>query len=464
MATSILTDKRARAAKLKTKRYDISDAAQPGLMLQVSPTGGKAWIYRFNLNGKRPRLTIGHYPATTLREAREIAASMAALRRQGLDPRKQPATTTGKAHDFKSGQGPTLAELWTLYEDRKFPTLKPNTRGVECTAYNNVTKKLKGLRVNNVTRKDLRDFVASKLKDGKSRKSIKQALQVAGRVCNFAEDEAIDVENPFHSFRFSAKKSKRKRVLSNHELRIAWGAKLTGNISTLIKCVLLTGNRKTETTLAKWSDIDFEKCTWTLPGYNVKTGNAHEVPFDGWLKEILMDHRKTYGNYWKSQNKRQTFELARASFVKRKKPPLLSDYLFPHMATLHYRNQQKDRSYNGCSIALRAHLIELGLETKPERFTIHDMRRTVSTRMRKLRPDGERLDFNVVRATLNHREAIGVTEEHYSDTEGFDPAEWWVEHRQALDLWSQELRSIVDPTPAGSGSGSGRGHIRLVAS
>ena len=461
MATSILTDKRARAAKPETKRYDISDAAQPGLMLQVSPTGGKAWIYRFEFDGKRPRLTIGHYPATTLREAREIAATMAAVRRQGLDPRKQTTATTGKASDFKSGQGPTLAELWTLYENRKFPKLKPNSRNVERTAYNHMSEKLKGLRVNNVTRKDLRDFVAKKLKNGTTRKAIKQALQVAGRICNFAEDEAIDVENPFHSFRFKAAKSKRKRVLTNGELRIAWGAKLPGNISTLIKFVLLTGNRKSETSLAKWSDIDFDKCTWTLPAQNVKTGNAHEVPFDGWLKEILLDHRKTYGEYWKSQNKGQTFELARASFVKSRKPPPLSDYVFPHMATMHHRCQQNDKSYNGCSVALNKFLRGQGLETKPERFTIHDMRRTVSTRMRKLRPDGERLDFNVVRATLNHREAIGVTEEHYSDTDGFDPAEWWVEHRQALDLWSQELRSIVDPTPADAGGRTGR--LRLVS-
>ena len=128
---------------------------------------------------------------------------------------------------------------------------------------------------------------------------------------------------------------------------------------------------------------------------------------------------------------------------------------------MHYRNQAKDRSYNGGAVALRAHLLDLGLETKPERFTIHDMRRTVSTRMRKLRPDGARLDFNVVRATLKHREAIGVTEEHYSNTDDFDPAEWWVEHRQALDLWSQELRSIVDPTPADAGGHSRR--LRLAA-
>ena len=129
------------------------------------------------------------------------------------------------------------------------------------------------------------------------------------------------------------------------------------------------------------------------------------------------------------------------------------------MRQKHHDAQQRDRSYNVPSQELREHLINIGLETKPERFTIHDMRRTVATRMKRLKPDGERLDFNVVRATLHHREAIGVTEEHYSG--GFDPAEYWTEHRQALDLWSQELRSIVDPTPADAGGNSRR--LRLVS-
>ena len=129
------------------------------------------------------------------------------------------------------------------------------------------------------------------------------------------------------------------------------------------------------------------------------------------------------------------------------------------MRAKHHAAQQLDRSYNVPSQELREYLISIGLETKPERFTIHDMRRTVATRMKRLKPDGQRLDFNVVRATLNHREAIGVTEEHYSG--GFDPAEYWTEHRQALDLWSQELRSIVDPTPADAGGNSRR--LRLVS-
>ena len=79
-------------------------------------------------------------------------------------------------------------------------------------------------------------------------------------------------------------------------------------------------------------------------------------------------------------------------------------------------------------------------------FTVHDLRRTVATRLKRTRVDGVRLHPDTVRATLNHRESQGVTEHHYAP---FDPADVWPEHKQGLELWSDELRSIVAPGPTG---------------
>mgnify|MGYP003142633888 FL=1 len=72
--------------------------------------------------------------------------------------------------------------------------------------------------------------------------------------------------------------------------------------------------------------------------------------------------------------------------------------------------------------------------------------RTLGTRLKRIRVDGEKLHADTVRATLNHREGHGVTEQHYAP---FDPQDAWPEHKQGLELWSQELRSIVEPDPTG---------------
>ena len=38
--------------------------------LEVYPTGGKAWRYRYRVHGKRERVTLGKYPAVSLKAAR----------------------------------------------------------------------------------------------------------------------------------------------------------------------------------------------------------------------------------------------------------------------------------------------------------------------------------------------------------------------------------------------------------
>jgi hypothetical protein len=51
----------------------------------VFPTGGIVWCYRYRLNGKYEKLTLGKYPALTLKNARlkrDEAAQQAALGRR----------------------------------------------------------------------------------------------------------------------------------------------------------------------------------------------------------------------------------------------------------------------------------------------------------------------------------------------------------------------------------------------
>jgi hypothetical protein len=51
-------------AKPKDKRYDLTDGG--GLVLEVMPSGSKTWRFKYHLNGKREKVTIGAYPAFTI--------------------------------------------------------------------------------------------------------------------------------------------------------------------------------------------------------------------------------------------------------------------------------------------------------------------------------------------------------------------------------------------------------------
>ena len=56
-----LSDTRIRGLKPKAQRYEVADAG--GLFVEVQPSGAKVWRYRYRLNGRREKVTIGRYPA-----------------------------------------------------------------------------------------------------------------------------------------------------------------------------------------------------------------------------------------------------------------------------------------------------------------------------------------------------------------------------------------------------------------
>lgn len=63
-----LTDTSIRALRPKASRYVVSDTR--GLSIEVYPTGGMVWHYRYRLQGKQERITFGKYPDLPLKLAR----------------------------------------------------------------------------------------------------------------------------------------------------------------------------------------------------------------------------------------------------------------------------------------------------------------------------------------------------------------------------------------------------------
>lgn len=86
-----LTDAKVRAAKGTGKAYKLSDGQQ--LYLHVSAAGGRSWRmnYQFGRNalGKlvQKTLTIGAYPAISLKDAREARDAAKAMLAKGIEPR-----------------------------------------------------------------------------------------------------------------------------------------------------------------------------------------------------------------------------------------------------------------------------------------------------------------------------------------------------------------------------------------
>lgn len=79
-----LTDIALKAAKPTEKSQRLFDGA--GLYLEISPSGGKWWRFKYRFDGKEKRLSLGVYPDVTLRDARERRDEMRRLIANGVDP------------------------------------------------------------------------------------------------------------------------------------------------------------------------------------------------------------------------------------------------------------------------------------------------------------------------------------------------------------------------------------------
>lgn len=86
-----LSDAKVRNAKGTGEAYKLSDGEQ--LYLHVSPVGGRAWRmnYQFGRNAKgkpvQKTLTIGRYPAISLKDARDARDRAKELLAKGVEPR-----------------------------------------------------------------------------------------------------------------------------------------------------------------------------------------------------------------------------------------------------------------------------------------------------------------------------------------------------------------------------------------
>lgn len=76
-----MTDK---AVKPRMTPYKMASGA--GLLLLITPAGGKLWRFKYRFEGKEKQLALGVYPTVSLAEARIARDRAKAELRTGRDP------------------------------------------------------------------------------------------------------------------------------------------------------------------------------------------------------------------------------------------------------------------------------------------------------------------------------------------------------------------------------------------
>ncbi|MCT8357797.1 tyrosine-type recombinase/integrase [Xanthomonas citri pv. anacardii] len=387
-----LTDTALKALKPRDASYIVSD--DRGLYVEVLPSGSIVWRYRYRLNGKREKLTLGKYPALTLKNARLKRDEAAHLVAMGESPAKKK-----QQEKVAGAEDSTLADFAERFfkdiqsRDRKNVTMP--RRYLEKDILPHIGSK----PVRDITAEDVRSVIWRKKEQGfdaaagQVRGLLKRMLDYA-LTCGLIQANPVMALPMRHVYRAAA----RERALTPDEIKLFLRAMQKSNIRRQFKIafqlILMTLVRKSELMLAQWKDVHVVKGEWHIPVENSKTGKPHIV-------------------YLSAQ--------AQTLFKELKPLASSSDWVLPGRGTL-----AKPFANNALNQALKVSL--QGQEIPA--FTIHDLRRTASTLLHE-----QGWPSDVVEKALNH--TIGGVRGVYNR------AEYAEQRREMLQAWADYIDGLV---------------------
>ena len=248
-----------------------------GLILRVKPSGARSWVWRGTVNRRVCDLGLGQFPYVSLREARETAFQYRKLARAGGDPRSlRPGADV-----------PSLAESVEAVIGIHEPTWK---RGAAMAAKwrasmrDHVLPRLGRRRVSDLTTADVMAVLLPiwTAKPAAARE-VRQRLST---VMKWAVAEGHRQDNPAGEAISAAlprvNGRKNHAALPHGEVAVVL-AKIkasgrTGPVATALRFLVLTAARANEALGARWSEVDLDAKTWTIPASRMKAGREHRVP------------------------------------------------------------------------------------------------------------------------------------------------------------------------------------------
>ena len=276
-------------AKPREKAFALTDGG--GLLLEVLPTGSKVWRFKYHLNGKREKVTIGAYPAFSIKAARDRHEELRGLVEHGESPAKSKQTqaaarkvASARAVPFKK-----IAQQWvdeTLFY-RSEGYRAQIVRWLDAYVY----PAIGDMQIDEVAPADILPIIESLAATAVTAERVRTIIQ---QVFNYAIRKLIVTTNPATPLRGSVTRPPvtNHRHLSEKELGAFWrGLDKQGAHATTIaasKLLFLTMARKTELLRSTWPEFDLTIGQWDIPADRMKNGKAHRVFLSHQAVELLL--------------------------------------------------------------------------------------------------------------------------------------------------------------------------------
>jgi integrase len=368
------------------------DEELAGFGLRLREGGSRHWVYQYKIGSKHRRVTFGKYPALDAKKARERASELHAKVRLGEDPAGAKHEAQARAQEtFEVCAQKYLA--WQRKEVRS-STYKENERHL----LKNLAP-LHGLRIDSIDKRNIAAQLTRFAAEGGPVQANRTRASLS-KFLNWCLNEGL-VESNQAALTNVNKEKKNHRLLSDAELVEIWNALPTNDYDAIVKLLILTGQRAKEISNLRWSEVDFDRGTITLPPHRTKNGREHTVPMSAKVTSILEDQMRREGR----------------------------DFVFG-------KGQGGFSGWSKAKDALdQAIATKAGKKAKPMLpWIIHDLRRAVATGMAEIG-----IQPHIIEAILNHVSG------HKGGVAGiYNRASYEAEKATALNRWAEHIEAIVE--------------------
>ena len=293
-----LKDIQIKNAKPKDKTYRLFDGG--GLYLEVTPSGGKGWRYKYRYAGKEKRLTLGKYPEVSLAEAREKHSLARKALEAGNDPGEVKKESKRQSMLRSANTFGAVAREWHKSRLHTWTTKHGEKllKRLEADAF----PKLGSRPIAEINAAELLSVVKSVENRG-ALDVAHRLLQNCSQVFTYGIVTQRAERNPAPDLRGALKPVPRNNhaYLKPEELpdfftRLNASSKTSLLTKIALRLILLTFVRSGELRAAAWSEIHWKKAEWRIPAERMKMREIHVVPLAKQTVRVLRELEKITGS------------------------------------------------------------------------------------------------------------------------------------------------------------------------
>lgn len=278
-------------------------AGVAGLAINVSGTGGRSWVLRFQVKGRRRDLGLGGYPDVTLAQAKEAARAARAKIKLGIDPidEARAARVTLIENNMAAM---SFAQAASQYIDTHNSSWRSIKHGQQ---WRNTIDSYANPIIGRVLVRDVSLSHILAVLEPIWHTKTETATRLRGRIESILDWAAArgyrDEPNPArwkgHLDKLlpapgKIRKRKHHQALPYADLPnfIRTLASQEGMGARALEFTILTACRSGEVRGAKWAEFDLDARVWTIPADRMKAGKEHRVPLSDAAMAILSVQRE----------------------------------------------------------------------------------------------------------------------------------------------------------------------------